>query len=385
MIEGVIGEWVVTESDYSLLDLELKGIGIKYNFNQNRIEFEKYSDDLLKIAHLKLIKNKKTHYFQFIEKFQHLNNYSFHGIVPYKGKFYPRLPRNIINYFSLKKNSWILDPFCGSGTTNLEAQLMGLNSVGFDISYYAYVLSKIKTELIDLNLMLIDISDSYILQKYRAIKKNLIKADNNTWNLLLILCYLDVCDLKSRINKNVSLFYLFKTKIKKIVRLIKDTQDILYKNKIKPGKSLILNKSIINSENLFDKKFDAVITSPPYLYSLDYLNRNKYFNQYFNVNVNELKKLELGRCSMLKNDVEAFQFELGIVLEILDRLTKKNGKIGIVMSDSQFQGRIIKNSRFIIEEGLKLGWDILSIINNPLIGKRTKNIFHENIILFNKS
>lgn len=385
MIEGIIGEWVVTESDYSLLDLELKGIGIKYKYNQDRIEFEKYSDDLLRVAHLKFIKDKKTHYFQFIEKFQDLNNYSFHGIVPYKGKFYPRLPRNIINYFSLKKNSWILDPFCGCGTTNLEAQLMGINSVGFDISLYAYIISKIKTELIELNLKLIDLSDSYILKQYRAIEKGTIKADKNTWELLLLLCYLDVCDLKSRINKEVSLFYLFKTKIKKIVRMTNDSRDILYKNKIKPGKSLILNKSIMHSENLFEKKFDAIITSPPYLYSLDYLIRNKFFNQYFKVNVNEIKKLELGRCSKSRNAVEAFQYELGIVLKIFDRLTKKNGKIGIVMGDSQFQGRTVKNSRFIIEEGVKIGWNIVNIINNPIIGKRTKNIFQESIILFNKS
>lgn len=43
------------------------------------------------------------------------------------------LPNRVISVFS-HKNETVLDPFCGSGTTNLAAKLLGRNSVGFDIS-----------------------------------------------------------------------------------------------------------------------------------------------------------------------------------------------------------------------------------------------------------
>ena len=55
-----------------------------------------------------------------------------------------------INYFSryTKKGDWILDPFMGSGTSLIEAQRMGRNSIGIelqaDVAKEAY--SRILTE-----------------------------------------------------------------------------------------------------------------------------------------------------------------------------------------------------------------------------------------------
>jgi DNA methylase len=43
-------------------------------------------------------------------------------------------------------NSWVLDPFCGVGTTLLEGYLHGLNVVGFEINPYAALASKTKLE-----------------------------------------------------------------------------------------------------------------------------------------------------------------------------------------------------------------------------------------------
>jgi len=386
VVAASIGEWVKIKSDFFLLKLELKGLGVKYHFIQNYLKFENYSDDLLRIAHLKNIGDRKTHYYQFVEEFGDFNNYSFHGIVPYKGKFYPRLPRNIINFFSLNEKDWILDPFCGCGTTNLEAQLMGINSFGLDISPYAYMISKIKTKLINININLIDVSESYLIQQFKAIENKTLNIKEDFWNQVLLFCYLDICDLISRINKSYQKFWLFKKKIKKIIQMIKKTQNLLNQNNIRPGESIILNESALNCDKLFNIKFDAIITSPPYFFSLDYLNRNEFFNRYFNINVNNKQEQELGRSSYkrINNYEEAFKYELGLVLKIFDKITKNNGKIGIIMGDSQFRGEKIKSTKFILEKGKNLGWKLEKIIKNPIIGKRTHKIFEENIILFSK-
>ena len=74
------------------------------------------------------------------------NNYrkpSFHTIAPYIGKLRPELVRVLINKYS--SNSHIIyDPFCGSGTVLLEAWIMGRETVGVDLNYYAVILSKAK-------------------------------------------------------------------------------------------------------------------------------------------------------------------------------------------------------------------------------------------------
>lgn len=67
-----------------------------------------------------------------------------HRLHPYKGKFIPQL----VGYFldkhtdSFKRNVFfkdsgiILDPFCGSGTTLVQANELGLHAVGIDISEF---------------------------------------------------------------------------------------------------------------------------------------------------------------------------------------------------------------------------------------------------------
>lgn len=55
-----------------------------------------------------------------------------HGIHKYPAKFFPELPRWLIQRYS-EKNDIILDPFTGSGTSNIEAILNFRHSVGVDV------------------------------------------------------------------------------------------------------------------------------------------------------------------------------------------------------------------------------------------------------------
>ena len=58
----------------------------------------------------------------------------------YRGNWSPYIPRNIILRYS-KKHDWILDQFLGSGTTLIEAKLLGRNAIGVDINSDAVKLS----------------------------------------------------------------------------------------------------------------------------------------------------------------------------------------------------------------------------------------------------
>lgn len=51
----------------------------------------------------------------------------------YRGNWSPYVPRNLILRYS-KENDWILDQFLGSGTTLIEAKLLGRNAIGVDIN-----------------------------------------------------------------------------------------------------------------------------------------------------------------------------------------------------------------------------------------------------------
>jgi len=85
-----------------------------------------------------------------------------HRLHPYKGKFIPQLVEYFLDehtdefkkevYFN--KGDIILDPFCGSGTTLVQANEMGIHAIGIDISEFNSLISNAKIfkyDLVDLN------------------------------------------------------------------------------------------------------------------------------------------------------------------------------------------------------------------------------------------
>ena len=88
------------------------------------------------------IKNGKE--FLFISKDQRLYT---HAIHKYPAKFFPELPRWAIKRYS-RKGGRVIDPFMGSGTTNLEAMLLNRQSAGVDVDPFSRLLAKVKTTLL---------------------------------------------------------------------------------------------------------------------------------------------------------------------------------------------------------------------------------------------
>jgi len=84
-----------------------------------------------------------------------------HGLHKYPAKFFPELPRWLIKRYS-KENDNVIDPFTGSGTTNVEALLLRRNSVGVDVDPFSRFLSKIKVT--PLNIEELEVSQKYLLR-----------------------------------------------------------------------------------------------------------------------------------------------------------------------------------------------------------------------------
>ncbi len=68
-----------------------------------------------------------------------------HGVHPYPAKFIPQIPRELIARLHPRDGSMVFDPFCGSGTTLVEAGLAGVPAVGVDLSPIACLIAKVKT------------------------------------------------------------------------------------------------------------------------------------------------------------------------------------------------------------------------------------------------
>ena len=71
-----------------------------------------------------------------------------HGLHPYLGKFPPQLAEALIARHC-PSGGLVLDPFCGSGTTLVEAVGLGRDAIGCDVSAFNALLAREKTRVHD--------------------------------------------------------------------------------------------------------------------------------------------------------------------------------------------------------------------------------------------
>lgn len=222
-----------------------------------------------------------------------------HSIGKYPATMVPDMQYQLLSVISKhlnNKNITLLDPFCGSGTTLVIAQELGINSVGIDINPYATLLSFVKTHKYNRT----DVCDAI-----SAIKSNLGQESNfpmydfyniKKWfrdDIIKSLSQIRHCILLEK-NQDIRKFFwiclsevIFKfsndrTSTFKLHALPKEKIDLIedkcieYFIKIINDNSEHLNYSNITSSNIIygdsssiinyklKGEFDIICTSPPY-------------------------------------------------------------------------------------------------------------------------
>ena len=92
-----------------------------------------------------------------------------HRLHPYLGKYIPQLVEIFLRKF-FKPRQTVLDPFCGSGTTLVQANELGINSIGYDISAFNVLLAK--TKVANYNIPEVQREIYNILEKTRALTQS---------------------------------------------------------------------------------------------------------------------------------------------------------------------------------------------------------------------
>lgn len=104
-----------------------------------------------------------------------------HRLHPYKGKFIPQLVEYFLNdepdkfkrEVFFKPGDIVLDPFCGSGTTLVQANELGIHGIGIDVSAFNALISNVKVKKLNLVELQNHIKDiSHWLRKFTADQSN---------------------------------------------------------------------------------------------------------------------------------------------------------------------------------------------------------------------
>ena len=383
--------------ELSLAELELKALGVDFEVTNGLREFRilnksDESKELIKRkgSYYKNVNGEFTDYFKIIQNNQtrSVNQYLTHWIYPYKGKFHPQMIRALLNIIGLKEGDTALDPFSGSGTTGLEAQLLGINFIGIDISPLCVIQGRVKTESI------------YVIDEIKKIKNevlsnivlNLFQTNEDYYNFLYklskdervknfyILARLLAISDNSRRNRDYVNSFLKNVDL--MLASVKDYIQIKEKLRLKLGDVKI---EVGDSRNikLPDNSVDGIITSPPYSIALDYIQNDIHSLKDLGCDVLKMRNDFIGVRGNGRSKVELYNEDMKKSYSEIYRVLKPNKYAVIVIGNATYQGQEIQTVEFTIKYMEDIGFSLCKNINKIIFG--LYNVMKkENILIFKK-
>lgn len=338
-----------------------------------------------------LIKERSISTKNYFQNGTFATGYATHGLFPYRGKFHPQLIKGLLNIIGIKQSETILDPMCGSGTANIEAALMGINSYAIDVSPFCQFMTQVKYDALK-----ISIEDLSLLTNRR---EKIFKLFNNRNALMKLkdiqdpekikvcnlglLAFLDSMGYSKRVVRASHKELFFKV-LDRYVNTVSNILKTPLFNSSKLGDLRIFHDSNALGLKLEDNSIDAVVTSPPYSFAIDYAKNDAAQLEYLGYNVNELKERMIGlngknKTERLQNyfkDMKRACFEMHRVL--------KNDKflIMIIGSNTNQTGGIrLENT--ITENCEQMGFQLVKSIIKPIKGIRN-TMKDEHVLIFRK-
>lgn len=340
-----------------------------------------------------------------------------HRLHPYLGKFIPQLVEIFLRKY---RPSTVCDPFCGSGTTLVEASALGIDSIGCDVSSFNCLLSKVKTNEYDVGVLEREIKDM-LNQLHLRLKPGLFfQESDDTDNEYLrswfaprarkqLLCfrslipnyhYQDVLRIilsraarSARLTTHFDLdfpkqpqltpYYCYKhgrtchptdNALQFLTRYSLDTL-----KRIKEFAQIRTKASVTiipgDAREVQFPEFDAVITSPPYVGLIDYHKQHRYAYELLGLPRNE--ESEIG-AAYKGNSVRAkttYRQEIGQAFTNVKGFLKKDGVMIIVVND--------KHSLYD-DMASELGFQVEEVLHrnvNRRTGRRADD-FYESVLVW---
>ncbi|MBU2476692.1 site-specific DNA-methyltransferase [Candidatus Micrarchaeota archaeon] len=321
-------------------------------------------------------------------------NYLTHNFHPFPAKFIPQIPNKLINNLS-SESDVVLDPFCGSGTSLVEATILGRNAIGVDINPVSCLISEVKTTKLNLG----DVEEINDLLKELKEEKNgitkkitidppeipninhwfqknviieiqvifsLIKKLNSRNAQNFCKCAMSAILLKhsnqkgettySSTNKNIisgAIFYSFDSKVKSMMKRM-DEYSKERKN---------VNVKVFLDDSRYLKKVketvQLVVTSPPYPNAFDYYLYHRHRLYWLGFDPKEVKAKEIGsHLNYQRNGKGILDFEEDMkkCFERLYELIDEKGHCCFVIGDSIFNGKLVHNDKLIEKIANKIGF-----------------------------
>ena len=312
--------------------------------------------------------------------------YATHSLFPYRGKFHPQLIRALLNILDIKPGHTVLDPMAGSSTVAVEANLLGIDAISVDLSPFCELMGKVKTFALDLDINILEsivANPKEILEKLKKDRvpeyfKNNKDDKKGSYYEIVLLAFLDTVGFAGRSNSSID--KLFPRVLERYISTIKYFQEARQKMDLKIGRSKIIQGSVMKLP-IDDNSIDAIITSPPYSFAIDYLKNDQPQLEYLGHNLEILRQEMIGLQGRgVENKLEIYFDKMNQALGEMKRVSKKNAPVVIIIGTNDIQTNGVRLETKVIELGEKQGLKFELNLKKPIRG--LQNTMKEESILF---
>lgn len=308
--------------------------------------------------------------------------YLTHGMHPYPAKYIPQLPNLVIREHTNARNT-VLDPFCGSGTTLLEATLLGRKSVGIDSNPIAALISQAKTtalndyELDEAEILLSkikrlspnkkntkipgaqEVNLEHWFQPHVTTELDIIRKQVNSTNSMPLRNFLrcvfssiivSVSNQESEtryaaINKKIDPGDTFKRFCSKLERELVNIRLISSLNTLKRNTPQVYLGDIRNAASLgiSENFIDLVVTSPPYPNSFDYYLYHKWRLFWLGYDFRQVMASEIGsrnEHSSKKQPIDSYIAKMHLAMEQICKVLKPSKLAYFFVGDAVIAGEL---------------------------------------------
>jgi hypothetical protein len=314
--------------------------------------------------------------------------YATHGLFPYRGKFHPQLIKAILNIINVRQGETVIDPMCGSGTTNVEAALLEINSYAIDTSPFCRFMTKVKRESLSLSSQMVDgmskrASEFY---KYFSSSKGIEQKMLGIKDLeqrkvyeLALLAFLDALGYSKRVVSSTHQ-QLFSKVLKRYDDVIVNFQKNRLSSSCNLGEVKILNDDAL-AISLADNSVDGAITSPPYSFAIDYVKNDESQLNYFGSDIDHIKRNMVGLKGKNKDERLINYFaDMDKACSEVARILKAGKYFVIIIGSNTNQTGGIRLEQKIIDSCAKYSLPLVKSILKPIKGMR--NTMKDEYILF---
>lgn len=262
----------------------------------------------------------------FFTKNSFRTGYATHGLFPYRGKFHPQMVRGILNAIGIGPGDAVLDPMMGSGTTLIEASLLGAQAIGFDLSPFCVFMTETKASGLTMSLTRaqrafeqIDSTFTYFAQRFgvanrdrenKHIKDNKLESimdegvdyvvsgrrfrdqESAETYALLLLAFLDAMGYAERSQRKPPI-ELFRAILDRYLHCCIKFQNLRSTQGFNLG-GVIAKRGDARAMDIPSETIDGILFSPPYSFAIDYLGNDAFHLAALGADMNELANKMIG-------------------------------------------------------------------------------------------